>query len=71
MSEKLFLSEMARELRITPRALRWRMKGPHRIFWEGKVLAGYRKTVDRADFEKYVAWLKRSGLDDHRGRGAR
>lgn len=69
MSEKLFLNEMAHELRIAPRTLRWRMKGPHRVFWEGKVLAGYRKTVEREDFEKYIAWLKRSGLDDHRGRG--
>ena len=71
MGEKIFLSEMAKELRISTRALRARINGAHRCFWEGKIIPGYRKSADRADFEKYIAWMKRSGLEDARGRKPR
>ncbi len=68
MTEIIFIDEMAQALRITKRAMRSRINDTHRVFWQGKVIGGYRKSVSREDFEKYLTWLKRSGLEDGRGR---
>lgn len=62
MDNKLFLSEMAKDLRISSRAMRNRINDTHKDFWKGKVINGYRKSVERADYEKYLSWLKRSNL---------
>ncbi|MGN0016556.1 MAG: hypothetical protein ACI37O_04375 [Candidatus Avelusimicrobium sp.] len=63
----LFFNEAAKIMRLTPRAFSERVNRTHKDFWKNKVIPGYRNQIEVSDFEKYIAWLKRSGIPDKRG----